>query len=177
MGHDLCCNQCAHASRLLITSALFGLCVDSITYTYCIMRFAPCLNACSSLLVFAPLQPLQRGIGDCPHLRAAIYVYIANLDRGKCSSCQCGIRAHQGTHHDASYATSRHLLAVGLSHLHAARTQMQPRRLCLTWMVVWPSTQRFVVTSRLHQGPPIVSFLLSRVVLARCDSENVLLGC
>ncbi len=32
------------------------------------------------------------------------------------------------------------------------------------------------MTLRQHQGPQIVCFLLSKAVLAQCDSEKVLLG-
>ena len=48
-----------------------------------------------------------------------------------------------------------------------------------TWIAIWPSCscrQCHVVTLRQHQGPQIVCFLLSKAVLAQCDSEKVLLG-
>ncbi|DBA72305.1 TPA: hypothetical protein ACH3X2_010550 [Trebouxia sp. C0005] len=45
-----------------------------------------------------------------------------------------------------------------------------------SWIAVCPSSKRYYVTLRQHQGPQIVSFLLSKAGLAQCDSEKVLLG-
>jgi len=99
-------------------------------------------------------------------------------------------------HHNRSKLTqeshaNRHVRLVRRKRYRGLRSliTMMPRLRCSpggsvqhdksTWIAIWPSCscrQCHVVTLRQHQGPQIVCFLLSKAVLAQCDSEKVLLG-